>query len=389
MGIVILDLKWSYGIEAITSILYEQLGKRCEVTVISATESRLPYSVKVAKSRTYNDMLLALFNPFVYFRIVREMRRKQPQIAYIVSPHILNVPVCVLFKLFCNVCVISHVHDPQSHRADGIASVARNAVALFQSKYSDRIYCWGNTIGETIAERFKVPAERIAVFRHGPGQRTRCDDLAEEDTTQFPPKYFTLIGNLRGRKGIEIFLEAARLFNERHGPSAVRFLLAGSGDLEKYRHGIDQVPNLLVHNRFMEIAEINEFLAASYASVLPYTGGMLQSSFVAIAYGNGCPVIVSNVGSLPEEVEAGRTGYVVEQSNAMQTADAMTAIYYGRRESFVANCLRAYREKFSWDRIGEEFYWDMERSVAEQNPARLARKSNSHADMAKVKGVDR
>lgn len=48
MRVVILDLKWSYGIEAITGIVHDQLEKWCEVTVISAAESRLPYSVKLA-----------------------------------------------------------------------------------------------------------------------------------------------------------------------------------------------------------------------------------------------------------------------------------------------------------------------------------------------------
>ena len=67
-----------------------------------------------------------------------------------------------------------------------------------------------------------------------------------------------------------------------------------------------------------------------------------------------------DIGSLPEEVENGKTGYIVEKANAEQIAAAMTQIYAeGKRSSLSQNCIRAYREKFSWDRIGEQMHRDM------------------------------
>ena len=121
-----------------------------------------------------------------------------------------------------------------------------------------------------------------------------------------------------------------------------------------------QVPNLVLCNKFVGNDEVNEILGQSYALVLPYIGGVLQSSFIAIAYGNGCPVIVSDIGSLPEEVENGKTGYIVEKANAEQIAAAMTQIYSeGEKSRLSENCIQAYREKFSWDRIGEQMFRDM------------------------------
>lgn len=372
--IAILDLKWSYGVEEITSVVRDELSRNAEVVVISASESRLPYSVKIAKSRSYQDMLIALVNPFAYYRLFNAMKKFDPHVVYIISPHMLNVPVAMVLRLFGRRCVISHIHDPE-YAGRKVVAFSANAVSYLQSKVSHRVYCWGERIRSRISENFGIPRERIIAFRHGPGQITASDKLGHAPFIR-SPKMFAFIGTIHERKGIDIYLESARLFNERHGADAVEFLLAGSGDLSRYRAGIEQLPNLVVVNRFLEDAEVNEFLAKSYASVLPYTEGVMQTSFIAIAYGNGCPVIVSNIGSLPEEVEDGRTGYVVERANAEQIAAAMTRIYTDPdRAQMIQNCVAAYREKFNWNVIGDQIYRDMETSVAQLSTRECANRS--------------
>lgn len=358
MRVVILDLKWSYGIEEIAGILREQLGKSCEVAVISAAESQLPYSIKIARSQSYRSMLLVFLNPLVHVKILREIRRFRPDILYIISPHILNVPVTAYCRFFTDICVVTHIHDP-GHYGKKLVSWLVNLLSFIQSRLSHRIYCWGMTIQGAICKKFRVSGEKVAVFRHGPGQITFYDNHPPGERGGLR-RHFSMVGALQKRKGIEYFLKAAIRFNQQHGSDRAGFLLAGAGSLEEYRELMEQIPNLILQNRFVGDDEVNEILCCSYALVLPYIGGMLQSSFVAIAYGNGCPVIVSNIGSLPEEVENGKTGYVVEKANAEQIAAAMTQIYAdGARLGLSENCVRAYREKFNWDKIGEQMYRDM------------------------------
>lgn len=362
MRIVILDLKWSCAIEALTEQVARQLRKRAEVTVISAKRPQCADGVRVARQDTYRDSVLEFFNPLVYLRLLRRIRRVDPHVIYIISPHVLNVPVVLLCKWFTRAIVISHIHDPEYSGSLVVATIA-DLVSRMQSKWSDRLFCYGKAIQDAIVQKFHVPASRIAIFRHGPTHLTPGDTL-ESMAARTSPKYFSQIGTILDRKGIEYFLEAARLFNEKHGAEAAQFLLAGTGSLGKYQTQMERLPNLVVHNRFLEDAEMDDILASSYASVLPYTEGIMQSGFIAIAYGNGCPVIVSDIGSLPEGVEVGKTGFVVERKNAGQIAQAMTKIYSGNFENFSANCLKFYREKFSWESLGEELYRDMASSLA-------------------------
>jgi glycosyltransferase involved in cell wall biosynthesis len=332
----------------------------CEVGVLSAAESELDYSIKVARSKSYKDMLLALINPMVHLRIFQAIRRLRPDVIYIISPHMLNAAIVIFYRLFTRIPIISHIHDP-AHYSHPLVATTVNSISWLQARLSNRVYCWGNTIKEVICAKFGVASERVQVFKHGPGQTTYFD-LHATDERNAGLKYFSLIGGMQARKGIEFFLEAAARFNHLYGKDEVHFLLAGSGNLDAYRGRMNALPNLVVENRFIGNDEVNEFLAESYALVLPYIGGVLQSSFVAIAYGNGCPVIVSRLGSLPEEVDEGSTGFVVDRANVEQITAAMHAIYSGdTRSLFSRNCIEAYREKFSWDCIGEEFYRDMAR----------------------------
>lgn len=379
MRIAIVDLKWSYGIESLSVAIREQLLRFSEVEVISATESKLAYSFKVARSRTPIDMVMAFLNPRLHLKLVNRLRQIEPDVVFINSPHLLNTFVAAYCRLFTNVCVVSLIHDPDYYGTPCAAFVA-NSVAYFLSKTSHRVYCMGTAIRDMICERFRVERNRITVFRHGPNQRTFYDSH-EPCERKMNPIYFSFIGSVHPRKGIHFFLAAAKSFNEQYGIDKVKFLVAGAGDALPYKSLMDELPNLVIINRFIENEEVNELLRQSYALVLPYVGGMLQSSFPAIAYGNGCPVIASRIGSLFEDVEEGRTGYVVEKQNSAQITEAMIKVFRDDNYRMLSvNAMSAYFEKFRWDRIGEEMYRDIERTSAQVRGCMPRPRNTQHRD---------
>lgn len=99
--------------------------------------------------------------------------------------------------------------------------------------------------------------------------------------------------------------------------------------------------------------EVEKYFAACDLVVLPYESAT-QSGIVQIAYGFEKPVIVTNVGGLPDVVIDKKTGYIVEPRNPQQLAQAVIAYYKeGMEERFVENVRKeAYR--FSWDRMTEK-----------------------------------
>lgn len=360
--VAIIDLKWSYGIERMSTMICQELRKHCDsVTIIAASESQLPDSIKLGPSAPYRQMLIATLNPLTYVRVFRHLSRLKPDVVYVNSPHTVHAVIVVLCRLFTNICVISHVHDTDYDPSNSAAiAVIADIVALIQCRFSHRVYCCGQAIKDRIVEKFHVNESKITVFRLGPQQATYYDSHPATSAPE-SPRYFTQIGTIHERKGIEFFLRAAIRFNQIHGPNAVEFFLGGKGDMTRYLELCDALPNLTVRNTFLSDDEVNEILIHSYALVLPYIGGMLQSSFPAIAYGNGCPVIVTRNGGIHEEVRIGEMGYIVDKRNSEQIEAAMTEIYAGKnRESHGRACIQHYKEKFSWDAIGWQIYQDME-----------------------------
>ena len=70
-----------------------------------------------------------------------------------------------------------------------------------------------------------------------------------------------------------------------------------------------------------------------------------------IAYGFEKPVLVTNVGGLPDVVTDGRTGYVVEPKSAEAIAAAIIDFYKQDREVGFVEEVKKAADKFSWTRM--------------------------------------
>ena len=86
--------------------------------------------------------------------------------------------------------------------------------------------------------------------------------------------------------------------------------------------------------------------------MLPYISAT-QSGIVQIAYGFEKPVVVTDVGGLPDVVTDGKTGYVVEPENEHRLAEAIANYFIGNRENEFVGNVRKEAHRFSWDRIVE------------------------------------
>jgi glycosyltransferase involved in cell wall biosynthesis len=100
--------------------------------------------------------------------------------------------------------------------------------------------------------------------------------------------------------------------------------------------------------------EIDQIAQRSWAVVLPYRDGT-QSGVIPVAYYSACPVIVSDVGSLPELVTS-ETGMVVPPNDAARLAEAMLSwMDSERRREAGQAAFRFYKKHLIWDNIVVEF----------------------------------
>jgi glycosyltransferase involved in cell wall biosynthesis len=145
--------------------------------------------------------------------------------------------------------------------------------------------------------------------------------VASPPEVSYEPRALFL-GRLEAYKGLDVLLEAARRCNGEK----VGVIIAGQGSLG--RPGGGKMPdNTDVRNRLIQDAEAVELFQRCGVVVLPYREAS-QSALVAAAYFFRKPVIVTQVGALPEYVvkdgDRDRTGWVIPAGDARALAGAIT-----------------------------------------------------------------
>ena len=86
--------------------------------------------------------------------------------------------------------------------------------------------------------------------------------------------------------------------------------------------------------------------------MLPYESAT-QSAVVQVSYSFGCPVVVTNVGGLPEVVLDGKTGYIVPAKDDAALADAVIRFFSEANSSDFSKWISDEAYKYSWDRMSE------------------------------------
>ena len=167
-------------------------------------------------------------------------------------------------------------------------------------------------------------------------------------------KYMLFFGFIRDYKGLDILLKA--IADERIKNSDIKLIVAGEfyNNSEKYFEMEKQLGlegKIIWRTDFIADEQVKNYFCASDIIVQPYKTAT-QSGVTQIAYHFEKPMLVTNVGGLPEIVPNGKVGYSVEPE-AKVIADAINDFYSnGRYAEFVDNT-KEEKKKYSWDRMLE------------------------------------
>jgi glycosyltransferase involved in cell wall biosynthesis len=163
-------------------------------------------------------------------------------------------------------------------------------------------------------------------------------------------KILLFFGLIRAYKGLKCLIQAmARVVN------SIDCLLLIVGEFyeskEEYLSLINELgleEHIIVRDEYVKNEAVSLYFASADVVVLPYVTAT-QSGIVQIAFGLNRPVITTNVGGLPEAVEDGKTGFVVDPESPDKLADAILKFYAGDYEAKFSCNIRQNANAFSWD----------------------------------------
>ncbi len=341
MKVALLTHNTDGGLVLYVSQLANALAPKVDLVVVAPEgldSSRFPFSPGVRIRllhvgnviRTFLANILRIWRPFQFLGAIDEER---PDILHFNGASLwyaLLLPV-----LTRRYPVIVTIHDVNPH--PGSRAWDQDLARRLFLRYSDAVIVHGEW-----AKRQLAPTQPGYVIPHGDYSfytGIGDDGVAEEDAVLF-------FGRIEPYKGLQYLLEAMPLVWA--GLPSTRLIVAGSGSLEPYGELL-QDDRIEVVNRFIDDAEVPALFGRARVVVLPYTEGT-QTGVIPIAYAFHKPVVVTDVGSIPEVVEEGRTGHIVPPRDPGALAGAILKIL--QNES-----LRTIMGTAAYEKMTRELSW--------------------------------
>lgn len=177
------------------------------------------------------------------------------------------------------------------------------------------------------------------------GERVERSEACNHLSLNPECRYLLFFGLIREYKGLDILLEAFSKVSTEN----LRLIVAGEfyESKEKYEPLFNALGDrVILHDRFITDEDVKYYFSAADAVVLPYKTAT-QSGVTQIAYNFFTPMIVTDVGGLPEIVPDDKVGYVTPPTVA-GVQDAIESLYQGDNlERFCKNII-SERKRFSW-----------------------------------------
>ena len=235
------------------------------------------------------------------------------------------------------------LHDPQPHSGD---SLRKKISMRMLAKFSKKIFVHYRFNFE-MAEQAGADPSKLVVIPHG-------DYNFYEKYKRpgiIPRRLILFWGRIRPYKGVETLIESAKYL-----PEDIEIVIAGEG-AGIYEFSVNGERRIKLIDRFLEESEIAELCQKCSVVVTPYIDAS-QSGIVPVAYAFSKPVVATNVGALPEQVEDGITGLLVPPAQPAKLAEALMKIV---DNPALAQLMGAagYRKSHSdmaWESIADKVY---------------------------------
>lgn len=164
-------------------------------------------------------------------------------------------------------------------------------------------------------------------------------------------KIILFFGFIRGYKGLDLLFEAMN--DERIRQSGIRLLVAGEfyEDRKQYDEQVNSLgiaSQLELRTDFIPDSEVRYYLSAADFVIQPYRNAT-QSGVTPLAYHFEKPMLVTNVGGLPDLVPDKKVGVVTEPDPSSIATGILTLYELG--EDYFLPHLREEKKKYSWAKL--------------------------------------
>ena len=234
------------------------------------------------------------FNLPLLVSIIHRIRKEHFDAIYFENLHTWNLPIMIMSG---KVKTYQVIHEVIPHEGDSqvkMVDLMNKAVV----KFADTIVLRNKTYIQDMIDRYGISADRVKyleLWRRYPAY-----------TTPVHSGRVLFFGRINPYKGADNLLEIVRLCPD------IRFDVVGRVD-SQMQGIVDQLAkekNVKLNNDYVTEAEMREAFVNCDWVIVPYNSAS-QSGIIIDAYKYSRPVIAFAVGAIPEQVDDGKSGYLV------------------------------------------------------------------------------
>ena len=352
IGIVYLGRKGAGGY--ITFELARNLSQQNETQAFLSDDSEYlshwhASSLQYREFHTYKNAFqaaLSLIFSTERIQIAQTIREISPDVLLFPMFHPWNMSIQKQLK---HIPAVVFVHDPRPHP---------DMAGLF--------YAMLENISIRLASRCVIMSKQLIPALVKRGSSTEKIDVIPlalfdyaKKTAQMKPAAVPVIlffGRIVPYKGVDILLKA---FSQVSRTVPCELLIVGEGNIGQFQSILNSMENVKVINRWISEDEIDTVFTQADLLVLPYSSAS-QSGVIPIAASFALPVIATNAGGIPEQIEAGESGWLVSPGSVDALADAI-------RDALENPDLAKQRGLALRNRFQEHFGWQAVTRLVEES----------------------
>jgi glycosyltransferase involved in cell wall biosynthesis len=291
------------------------------------------YSTELPPSDLKIKVCINSINPFNWIKVGNELRKLKPDI------------IVVRFWIpFMGPCFGTILRRVKKNKHTKVICIADNIIP-HEKRAGDTMFTkyFVNPVDAFITMSKKVLDDLKQFVSNKPSQfvpHPLYDNFGEK----------ILFGFIRKYKGLDILLETMKILKDQQ--QQIKLLIAGEfyDDRKIYEELINKLDiksDLILHTDFIADSEVKYFLCAADCVVQPYRNAT-QSGVTPLAYHFEIPMIVTNVGGLPDLVPEG-VG-LVANPDAKDIAEKIIQ-FFQLGENYFLPHLREEKKKYSWSNM--------------------------------------
>ncbi len=299
------------------------------------------------------EQIYCAWNPVSWWRTFAKIRNEKPEILIVKWWVPFFAPgysvLLRMVKWFTKTKIVFSVDNAIPHE--------KWPLAKFLTKFTLKTGHWLIAHSDAVKSDLQLlgfPENIIKVARHplyNQYQKSeQTDDEIRQKLSISESRVLLFFGYIKKYKGLDILLDAMpKILKNFDGD--IRLLIVGEFYFDKAEYDA-QVKKLGISEKitlvdiFVPDDEVGQYFQIADVVVLPYRTAT-QSGIVQVAYNFEKPVIVTNVGGLPEVVKDGETGYLVSG----EVSGAVSKFYDERDTTDFAENIRKQNAEFGWEKL--------------------------------------